>query len=474
MKKKKDKSQSKPEVQDNDKPIVLDGNTTEGGGEVNSGASDDAVIPAVPDGENAPSQDNEARVENMSQGNNVNAIDAQAKAEEEAKKAEQAEKKKRRRIRSLKRLSLIGSMLILVACVAGMAIWGILHLKPSDTTIQGQADCEVVRVSGKLAGRVVEIYVKEGQYVQKGQRLAKIYSSTADATLKKAKEMKKVAEVQTKKVERGTRDEIITSAEKLVEQAQSVEQQAMAAEEGAIAAEEIARKTFERLDNLFKEGVVSEQKRDESKAALDASTAAVQTARAGVETAHAGVEAARSQLELAQNGPQEEDKEATKGMENVAEASVQEVEAVLEDEYLVAPCSGEVTNIYPHEGELIIMGSPLMAIAKTDDMWAAFSVREEELNNLTMGKNIEVIIPALNNKEATMRVFYVHDMGSYATWGATKAYGDYDSKTFEVKARPLRDIRDFRPGMSVILKTDSKEGEKKDTTLLQFFNSLRS
>ena len=472
MKNKKDKSQSKPEVQDVENPSVIDVNANENGPEVSPITSEDAVVTNVPVDEGAPSQGNEAGGENISQSDNVKHVDAQANAEEEARKAEQAAKKKRRRIRSLKRLSLIGSMLILVACVAGMAIWGILHLKPADTTIQGQADCEVVRVSGKLAGRVVEIYVKEGQHVQKGQRLAKIYSSTADATLKKAKEMKKVAEVQTKKVERGTREEIINSAEKLVEQAQSVEQQAMAAEEGAIAAEEIARKTFERLDNLFKEGVVSEQKRDESKAALDASTAAVQTARAGVETAHSGVEAARAQLELAKNGPQAEDKEATKGMENVAEASVKEVEAVLEDEYLIAPCSGEVTNIYPHEGELIIMGSPLMAIAKTDDMWAAFSVREEKLNDLTMGKNIEVIIPALNNKEATMRVFYVHDMGSYATWGATKAYGDYDSKTFEVKARPLGTIRDFRPGMSVILKEEANKEEKGDTTLLHFLHSL--
>ncbi len=472
MKKKKNKSQSKQDAQCIDNQAVIEEQFKEKELVEGPSASEDDVPPTVSQEEKESSNGKDNSGANASQNDEAKASAAQTDAEEEARKAEQAAKKKRRRIRSLKRLSLIGSMLILVACVAGMAIWGILHLRPADTTIQGQADCEVVRVSGKLAGRVVEIYVKEGQHVQKGQRLAKIYSSTADATLKKAKEMKKVAEVQTKKVERGTREEIISSAEKLVEQAQSVEQQAMAAEEGAIAAEAIARKTFERLDNLFKEGVVSEQKRDESKAALDASTAAVQTARAGVETAHSGVEAARAQLELAKNGPQQEDKEATKGMENVAEASVKEVEAVLEDEYLIAPCSGEVTNIYPHEGELIIMGSPLMAIAKTDDMWAAFSVREEKLNDLSMGKTIDVLIPALGNKEAQFRVFYVHDMGSYATWGATKAYGDYDSKTFEVKARPIRTIQNFRPGMSVILKDEAKKEENQDTTLLHFFHFL--
>lgn len=355
-------------------------------------------------------------------------------AEEEA--AEQ--KAKRRKVRQAKRLSLIGAMLILVAVVAGMAIWGIMHLRPADRTIQGQADCDVVRISGKLAGRMVELYVKEGDYVHKGQRLAKIYSSTTDATLTKAKEMKNVASSQNLKVEKGTRYEIIAAAQKMVDQARSVKDQ-------AIAAEEISRKTYERLNNLFNEGVVSEQKRDEAKAALEASTAAVGTATAAVE-------AAEAQLQMAQNGAQDEDKAASRGMENVAQATVKEVEAVLEDQYLVAPCDGEVASIYPHVGELVIMGSPIMTISQLDDMWVAFNVREERLNDLAVGKEIDVMIPALNNKAVKMKVFHVHDMGSYATWSATKAYGDYDSKTFEVKARPVKTIENFRPGMSVILK----------------------
>ena len=348
------------------------------------------------------------------------------------------EKAKRLKIRQKKRLALIGAMLILVATVAGMAIWGIIHLKPADTTIQGQADCEVVRISGKLAGRLVELYVKEGQFVRKGQRLAKIYSSTTDATLSKAKEMKNVASSQNQKVERGTRYEIVTSAQKMVDQARSAKQQ-------ALAAEEICRKTYERLNNLFNEGVVSEQKRDEAKAALDAATATVSTA-------NAAMEAAEAQLEMARNGAQAEDKAASKGMENVAQATVREVEALLEDEYLIAPCDGEIESIYPHLGELVIMGSPIMTISLLDDMWVSFSVREEKLNDLAMGSEVKVMIPALKNKETTMKIFYVHDMGSYATWGATKAYGDYDSKTFEVKARPVDKIENFRPGMSVILK----------------------
>ena len=294
-----------------------------------------------------------------------NSEDADNKASWTKPMTREEEKAKRLKLRQAKRLSLIGAMLILVAVVAGMAIWGIMHLRPADATIQGQADCEVVRISGKLAGRLVELYVKEGDYVHKGQRLAKIYSSTTDATLSKAKEMKNVATSQNLKVERGTRQEIIATAQKMVEQAKSARQQ-------AIAAEEITRKTYERLNNLFNEGVVSEQKRDEAKAALDAATATVGTATAAVE-------AAESQLQMAQNGAQAEDKAASRSMENVAQATVREVEAVLEDQYLIAPCDGEIASIYPHLGELVIMGSPIMTISQLNDMWVAFNVREEKL-----------------------------------------------------------------------------------------------
>jgi HlyD family secretion protein len=139
-------------------------------------------------------------------------------------------------------------------------------------------------------------------------------------------------------------------------------------------------------------------------------------------------------------------------MANVARGTVKEVESLLEDQVLVAPCDGEVSEIYPQEGELVAMGTPIMSIAKLDDMWVSFSVREEVLNDLPMGKEVNVRIPALNNMQTKMSVYYIHDMGSYAVWQAAKAQGQYDSKTFEVKMRPVNKVPNLRPGMSVILE----------------------
>ncbi|MBP3738358.1 MAG: efflux RND transporter periplasmic adaptor subunit [Muribaculaceae bacterium] len=320
--------------------------------------------------------------------------------------------------------ALLAALAIFAIVVACIAIVGVLLIRPDNTVTQGQADCDAVRVSGKLPGRVERLYVQPGDMVHKGDTLAKIYSSTVDAKLYQAQSMQNAAAAQTDKVDRGARDEVKKSAQGLLQQAQ--------------AAETIARKTYQRMQSLYEQGVITEQKRDEAKAAYDAATAQVA--------------AAKSQYEMALNGAQAEDKRASRSMTNAARGSVMEVKSLLEDQYLVAPCDGEVSEIYPQEGELVAMGTPIMSISKLGDMWVSFSVREEMLNNLPMGKEIDVVIPALDGKKTKLKIYYIHDMGSYATWQATKAYGEYDSKTFEVKARPLEPIENFRPGMSVILQ----------------------
>ena len=319
--------------------------------------------------------------------------------------------------------ALLAAMFVFTLVVAGIGALGMLLIQPPKDITQGQADCEQVRVSGKLPGRVVRFYVKEGDYVHKGDTLVAISSKTADAALYKAKSAQRVASSTAQKVENGTREEIKSGANSMVQQAK--------------AAQEIARKTYQRTENLFNEGVVTEQKRDEAKAAYDAATAAVA--------------AAESQAQLAHNGAQQEDKAASRGMEDVARATVMEVQSLLDDQILLAPCDGEVSEIFPHEGELVALGTPIMTISRLDDMWVAFSVREEKLSTLPMDTVLTVTIPALANKQAKMKVYYIHDMGSYAVWNATKAYGQYDSKTFTVKLRPMEHIEGFRPGMSVLL-----------------------
>lgn len=310
---------------------------------------------------------------------------------------------------------------ILVSVVmACLALAGFLFIKPEPDTIQGQGEATEIRVSGKLPGRIVEFYVKEGQMVHKGDTLVHIHSSLADAKKAQAQAMEEVAAATNRKVDAGTRSQIISSAYDVWQQ--------------SLAARGIAEKTYQRMENLYAKGVVSAQKRDEAKAAYDAAVA--------------GSNAAQSQYELAKSGAQSEDKQASAAMVKAAQGSVKEVDALLEDQYLVAPCDGQVTVIYPEASELIATGAPIMTI-QGDDRHAVFNVRETALKDMKVGSKIKVRIPALD-KEAVMTVYYIKDMGAYAAWQATKATGDYDARTFEVKAQPDEPIENFLPGMSVL------------------------
>ena len=292
-----------------------------------------------------------------------------------------------------------------------LAIIGFISIKPAQQIVQGQVDGTNVRVSGLMPGRVEKFYVHEGQIVHKGDTLAKIESATVDAKLAQALAMRDAAEAQKEKADAGARKQVIASAYELWQQASA---------------------------SLYKQNVVSAQKRDEAKAAYDA--------------AIAQESAAKSQYDLAREGAQKEDKMAAAAMANAARGSVAEVESILKDQYLLAPCDGEVTDIFPNEGELVSTGTPIMNVMKSADKWMVFNVRETMLKDLTVGKVVSVSIPALDLKQVKAKVYYVKDMGDYAVWRSTKVTGEYDSRTFEVRLSPVNPIENLRPGMTVVME----------------------
>ena len=317
-------------------------------------------------------------------------------------------------------IGLVGLIIVIVI----LALIGFFMLEPKPEIIQGQAEATQVRVSGKLPGRVAEFMVQEGQQVHMGDTLVRIFSSDAEAKLMQATAMENVYKAQNQKVDKGSRIEVINSAHDMWQK--------------AIAGLEIAKKSYDRVQALYNKGVVSAQKRDE--------------AEANYKAMQATERAARSQYEMAKRGAQIEDKDAAAAMVEVAKSGVAQVESVLADSYLTAPIDGEISDIFPNVGELVGQGAPIMNVLDLSKMWVTFNVREELLKDLTMGKELKAIIPALGNKEVILKIYYIKDMGSYAVWRATKVTGQYDAKTFQIKARPVQSIKDLRPGMSVLIK----------------------
>ena len=320
--------------------------------------------------------------------------------------------------------SLLISLAVVVMVVLAVAVAGFLFMNKPDDFIEGQAEGTTVRISGKLPGRIVEFYVQEGDSVHAGDTLVCIHSAVVEAQLTQAEAMQDVARAQNRKVDAGTRKQIIQSAYDIWQQAKT--------------AVDITQKTYNRMERLYGEGVMSEQKRDEAKAAYDAAVA--------------GAAAAESQYRLAVAGAQKEDKESTAAMVSAAHGGVEQVQAVLDDAYLTAPFDGTIDQIYPEVGELVAMGAPIMNLLRTDKRWNTFNVREELLNDLDMGKKINVMVPALGMKDIEVEIYFIRDMGSYATWRSTKATGEWDSRTFQIKARPTKKVDGLRPGMSIIYK----------------------
>ena len=317
---------------------------------------------------------------------------------------------------------LLISLAIIILVVVILSVVGFVFINEPVEVVQGQAEATEVKVSGKLPGRVERFFVKEGDWVKMGDTLVHIHSSVVEAKLMQAQAMTTAAQAQNQKVDAGTRQQTIETARGIWQQSQ--------------AATEIARKTYNRMESLYAQGVVSAQKRDEALAAYKA--------------AQAGESAALSQYNLAKSGAQKEDKRSAAAMVTVAKGGEKEVEALLEDQYLLAPCDGVIDEIYPHEGELVALGAPIMSVLRIDDKWVTFNVREELLKDFPMGQEVEVMIPALGDTMVDVRVFYVRDMGDYAVWRATKATGEWDSRTFKIKAHPVDTLPLLRPGMSVI------------------------
>ena len=317
---------------------------------------------------------------------------------------------------------LIISLAVIILVVVLLAIVGFMLINEPREVVQGQAEATTVKISGKLPGRIEAFFVNEGDSVKTGDTLVHIHSSVVEAKLMQAQAMTTVAQAQNRKVDGGARKQTIQSAHDLWLQAQ--------------AAREISQKTYNRMESLYSQGVVSAQKRDEAQAAYKA--------------AQAAEDAAWNQYNLAQSGAQQEDKQSAAAMVRVARGGEKEVEAILNDQYLIAPCNGVVDEIYPQCGELVALGAPIMSVLQTEDKWVTFNVREELLNDLSLGKEIDIIIPALGDKKVKARVYYVRDMGDYAVWRATKATGEWDSRTFKIKARPMTSLPNLRPGMSVI------------------------
>ncbi len=316
----------------------------------------------------------------------------------------------------------IAFVVVLIAVVLFTAI-GMILMRKQPLVLQGQAEATEIRISGKLPGRIDTFLVKEGEWVKQGDTLVVINSPTVEAKYRQLDALEQVAVQQNKKIDAGTRRQIIATAQQLWNKTKSDLS--------------LAQTTYNRILTLYRDSVVTSQRKDEVEALYKSAVAAER--------------AAHEQYQMAVDGAQIEDKESARSMVNAARSTVEEVTSLLVDSRLTAPEDGQIATIFPKRGELVAPGTPIMNLVVMSDVHAVLNVREDLMPHFSMGGKFKADVPAIAKKGVEFEIYYISPLGSFATWKSTKQTGSYDLQTFEIHAHPTATVDGLRPGMSVLL-----------------------
>lgn len=331
----------------------------------------------------------------------------------------------------MKRINILGIIITVVVIVAAVILLGWYLTKSAPVLIQGTVECTTYKASSKIAGRIDDMKVIQGQQVEKGELLYVLSTPELNAKLQQVEALKSAAFALDQKAVNGARSQQIEAAMNMWQKAQ--------------VGKVLAQKTFERVQNLYKEGVVPAQKLDEAEANY----------RAMVATELA----AKAQYDLILDGASKEDKAAAAAQVKQAQGAVNEVESYINDAMVYSPVTGEVSSIIAEQGELVGSGYPVVTILDTSDMWVTFNIKEDMLPKIHMGTRMNGYIPALD-RNVEFEVTYIAVQADFATWNATRTQGGFDIRTFAVKVKPVNEVANIRPGMSVIV--DWSEIEKQE------------
>lgn len=291
-----------------------------------------------------------------------------------------------------------------------LAIIGCVYafMQANTMLLQGEVDVKTVDLASKITGRIEKINYKKGDRVKKGDVLIALDTPDINAKAAQVDATVQLALAQQEKVNNGARNEQISMAK---------------------ASRDLAKKTFDRLNRLHDEGVIPTQKLDEARAKY---------------------QAAQDNYNMLVTGSRIEDKLSAAANVKRAMGANDEVQSYLKENTIVAPIDGVITEINVEEGELVGAGYPIVTIVDDNDCWVVFNLREDLLAKIKDGIEFNVKIPAIGKEPVKVRVNYISVMGDFANWRATKAKGDFDMKTFEVRAVPVEKVDGLRAGMSAV------------------------
>jgi HlyD family secretion protein len=310
---------------------------------------------------------------------------------------------------------------LVVAVVAGLSIWYLV--RPQPLLVQGEVDATRFDIAARVDGRLADIPVVRGQNVPAGAVLVRIDNPETLAKHEQALAAKVVAEAQLANINAGTRAEVIAARK--------------AAQERAQASVVLAKKTYDRVSQLAEHGNAPQARLDQATDALHESERAA--------------DQAKSAYDQAVNGYTREEREIAVANVQKAIADITAIQAIIDQMVVYAPVASQVYKRNVEPGEYVSPGVPLITLIDLDDMWVHFDLREDLVRTLKVGDRFDVRIPALADRRITVEVRLVATKGEYASWRATRATGDFDLRTFSIRAYPVDKVPELRPGMSAYL-----------------------
>jgi HlyD family secretion protein len=333
---------------------------------------------------------------------------------------EPAQDKPNDRLPAFSRISSI-IVAVVAAAVAGLSIWYLV--RPQPLLVQGEVDATRLDIAARVDGRVGDIPVQRGQDVGAGAVLVRIDNPETLAKLKQAIAAKVVAEAQLANINVGTRAEVIAARKAALERAQS----------GVV----LAQQTFDRVRQLAERGNAPQARLDQMTDSLHESQRAQ--------------DQAKSAYEQAVNGYTKEEHEIAAADVQKAVADIQAVQSIVDQMVIYAPVASQVYKRNVEPGEYVSPGVPLVTLIDLGDTWVHFDLREDLVRTLKVGDRFGVRIPALGDRRITVEVRLIATKGEYASWRATRATGDFDLRTFAIRAYPVDKVPELRPGMSAYL-----------------------
>jgi HlyD family secretion protein len=321
------------------------------------------------------------------------------------------------------------SIIVCIVAAAVVALSVFYLLRPEPLLVQGEADATRLDIAARVDGRVKEIPVERGQNVAANAVLVRIDNPETVAKLDQMRAAMAVADAQLANVLVGTRVETIAARKAEMERAQA----------GLV----LAQKTFDRTHTLTEQGNAPQARLDQATDALHESERAV--------------DQAKSAYEQAVNGYTKEERAIARTSVEKANADIQSVQSVIDQLVVYAPIASQVYQRNVEPGEYVSPGVPLVTLIDLADVWIHFDLREDLVKNLKVGDRFDVHIPALEDRTVTVEVKLIATKGEYASWRATRATGDFDLRTFSIRAYPIQQVPELRPGMSAYLDWHSRQ-----------------